>query len=188
MCVGMCVIRAHGPRSTSPQGGPRSHSWDTVKVSLLSYKKFDWFMQTNPRGLKFNVRVGEEFTIVGNPNKRNKLSNALVMKVGNAKMKIATNCAAHIGIGDQFGPVVVTAWTNFKKDSCAIRSAFASAQDSNTALSAAGSGNASEGMSSVAIVGIVVGVLAGVVIVAAAIIIRRRKAANGNWATASSQE
>jgi uncharacterized surface protein with fasciclin (FAS1) repeats len=164
------------------------NSWDTVKVSLLSYKKFDWFMQTNPRGLKFNVRVGEEFTIVGNPNKRNKLSNALVMKVGNAKMKIATNCAAHIGIGDQFGPVVVTAWTNFKKDSCAIRSAFASAQDSNTALSTAGSGNASEGMSSVAIVGIVVGVLAGVVIVAAAVIIRRRKAANGNWATASSQE
>jgi len=165
------------------------NSWQTVKVSLLSYKKADWFTQTNPRGIKFNVAVGEEFTIVGNPSKRNKLSNALVMKVGNAKMKIATNCAAHIGIGDQFGPIVVTAWTNFKHDSCATRSAFASEQDSNTALSAgAGSGNSSEGMSSVAIVGIVVGVIAGVVIVAAAIIVRRKKAANGNWATASSQE
>ena len=159
----------------------------TVKISLLSYKRASWFTETNPRGIKFDVNIGDEFTIVGNPNKRNKLANALTFKVGNAKIKIATNCAAHIGIGDQFGPVIVTAWRNFKGHECSDHGSSASEQDSNTALSA-GSGSSSEGMSSVTIVGVGVGVVAAVVIVAAAIIVRRKKAANGNWATASSQE
>jgi uncharacterized surface protein with fasciclin (FAS1) repeats len=151
----------------------------SVKLRLLSYKRASY--DPTPQGWDFRIGLNEEFTITGNPNKRGKLGNALVLKIGNAKMKIATNCAAHIGVGDQFGVLVVTGWQNLKGQQC-YQDPYASGNEQQIGASSSTSSSQSEGLSNVAVASIIVGTLAGAILVVAAVVMKR-KASDQGWTT-----
>ena len=110
-----------------------------------------------------------------------------VIKVGGAKMKISTNCAAAIGVGDQFGVLKVVGWKNADHQVCYDEAAGASEQDVATASSH--NGESDDSISSVAIAGIVVGIIASVILaIAAGIAIKKVKANKADaWPTAQTQ-
>jgi hypothetical protein len=120
----------------------------------------------------FMTKLNEDFTVYGDPNTKGKLKGSLVMTVANAKLKIQTNCGSHIGIGDQFGPVIVTGYTNTRGESC--KKVGYGSQASSSDVSSSG-GASSNGLSAVGIVGIVVGIVAVAVIMVGAVIFKRNK-------------
>jgi len=147
-----------------------------VAVKLNSYKKAQYDIAGRGAGKwSFGLALNEEFTINAIP-KKGTLKGSVTMHVGGAKLKIQTNCGSHIGIGDQFGPVVVTGFSNTRGESCkkmSLRSSASSKEDDTD-----GSNNS---ISPIAIVGIVIGVVATIVLIVGAVLIRKRS--KSQWST-----
>jgi hypothetical protein len=85
-------------------------------------------------GWKFTVGMGESFTLLGTAF-GGVLENVYVIKVNGRKIKFKANCGAPIGLGDQFGALVVVGFETTGGSVCALSSAGASSLDTPSSAS-----------------------------------------------------
>jgi hypothetical protein len=149
---------------------------------LNSYKKAQWDVAGRGHGKwSFGVKLNEEFTIVGDSSKGNgKLKASLVVTVGGAKQKLRTNCGAHIGIGDQFGPLLVTGWSNTRGETCHAPQAMGSESESSTQTSSS--------ISPVTGAGIVIGCVAAITLFVGIVVFRKNSKKGEKWSSSSTRD
>eukprot|EP00035_Acanthoeca_spectabilis_P005716 m.116636 g.116636 ORF g.116636 m.116636 type:complete len:2018 (+) comp13151_c1_seq2:283-6336(+) len=121
-------------------------------------------------GWKFSLAMGEEFTVLGTAY-GGYLQSVMSINVNGRKVKFKTNCAAPIGVGDQFGALVVVGFENSDGSVCRATASQASA-DSSSSTNTATSDSTGPNFSGTEIAAIIVGCVAAVGLIAGTVYIK----------------
>lgn len=137
-------------------------------------------------GWRFSLALGDTFTLLGT-NNNGFLKAINTIKLNGKSVRLNTNCAAPIGLGDRFGALTVVGYENSYGESCISpqqRVAEASAQDG----AASTDGSVSGGFSGTEIGAVVLGCAAAVVLVVGALVVRKTRVPTEQWAQGSTSE
>lgn len=147
---------------------------ECVRVRIVT-SKYDAPDTITAEGWRFERCLGEEFTILGTEFGgflgEYQIINVDTRDTTSAKVKFATGCAAPIGIGDQFGSLVVTGYENSDGSVCTAADYQQPPGASTSAWKAPGAKSASS-LSGTEIAAIVVGCIAAVALIAGTIFIK----------------